>query len=420
MRVRVLGVVLLTLAVVMPLRGVVAETEVTIGGEVRWRNEWDKRSFDPDATVGAYGDLRTRLSVDALVDSNARAFMQFQDSRRLGGRSAAGEYTSGTLVSGFNVDMHQAYVEILKWTDYGLSFKGGRFEVALGNERVFGTVGWSNVGRSWEGVEFGWKGKCLDVRFLGLWRRELGDEYQDRDYKIAGLVSAQPKIGSELFVFRELDSDKLVEGASSGIKALDRISLGGHIKRAIGPVTLESNLVYQFGERRHIGGDGYFAQDISAFLVTAEISGVVHERRKIALGAGVDYASGDDDPNDDTFSGYDNLYYTGHKFRGHMDYFVESRPEGLVDIIARASGEIVSGWMVGAHFHHFMSAADYVGAGGAKTNKIGSELDVFWSTREIRGALLNQGVSAFFPSRAYSAAGADPAIWWYWMMTVAF
>lgn len=402
----------------------VAETELTLGGQVRFRHELDKRSFDPDATNRSYFDLRTRVFVDALVDSNSRAFIQLQDSRRLGGRSAGGEYTSGTLVNGFNVDVHQAYVEILKWGDDGFGFKGGRFEVALGNQRVFGTVGWSNVGRSWEGVMFFWEGRQLDLRFYGLIRREVNDAYDNHDYGVVGLASAQPEIGSELFVFYERDGDDIphptLPGQDLGINALDRVSLGGYLKRGIGPVTLESNLVYQFGDRRRFSGGEYFEQDISAFLVTAEVSGVVHDRRNVVLAAGVDWASGDDDPYDDTYSGYDNLYYTGHKFRGHMDYFVSSESEGLIDIIGRASGEFFDGWMVGAHFHHFIAAADYQGALGDQTNKIGSEVDIFGSTREIRGAYLQAGLSAFFPSEDFGGEGADPGLWGYWLVTVDF
>ncbi|MBD3332592.1 hypothetical protein GF356_07060 [candidate division GN15 bacterium] len=416
---RVLMLVVALMLTGLAVPAAIAETEIDLGGELRFRAEVDRRAFDKHADVAGYFDLRSRLSVDALVDSNARAFLQFQDSRRLGMQNSDGSYVSGTLSGGSNVDVHQAYIEILEYGDNGIGLKAGRFEIALGNQRVFGTVGWSNTGRSWEGIRLNWQGRQFDVRAYGLIRRELNREFENRDFVVIGLASAQPQLGSELFAFLEENRDRPAGAGIPKVDSLKRASVGGYIKQDIGPFTVESNLVYQFGSQLVYDGS-FFEQDISAFLVTAELSTVIDKRHNIALAAGVDYASGDDDPADGTYNAYNNLYYTGHKFRGHMDYFLSSQPEGLVDLVFRFNGEFIQGWKVGAHLHHFIAASDYVGQNGELTNKIGSELDVFGSTRKVKGAYVSLGGSAFLPSEEFAGEGAEVGLWGYWLVTVTF
>jgi len=132
---------------------VYAETEVEVSGQVRVRNEIDGKSFNPDYTTKYFQVMRTRIAIDAIVDSNAHAFVQFQDSRMFGDTDQFGQLQSGTLNDGKNVDIHQAYIQVDRIAVDGLGVKAGRFEFNLGNQRVFGAVGWHNVGRSWEGLE---------------------------------------------------------------------------------------------------------------------------------------------------------------------------------------------------------------------------------------------------------------------------
>ena len=85
-----------------------ADTDLDITGQIRFRSELDKKSFDEEARTLEYSDLRTRVNLEAIKDGNARVFIQLQDSRRLGGQTADGDDLSGTLNDGKNVDLHQA------------------------------------------------------------------------------------------------------------------------------------------------------------------------------------------------------------------------------------------------------------------------------------------------------------------------
>jgi len=159
--------------------GVLAGADVDITGQVRVRPETTRKSFDADEDVTQdFTDLRTRVQVDATIKDNVHAVVQIQDSRRFGANDA-----SGTLTNTDNVDIHQAYLSITELWTGGIGLRAGRFEVALGNQRVFGTVGWSNVGRSWEGFQLWFDDD--HVRADGFWlkRLELYTPNENREYQ---------------------------------------------------------------------------------------------------------------------------------------------------------------------------------------------------------------------------------------------
>ena len=409
-------VTLLAMCLYVP---VVAETELEVSGQVRARTEADKKDFDPDATSKSFTDLRTRAKLEALVDENTEVVVQLQDSRRLGGQDASGDDNSGTLNNASNVDVHQAYLHIRELWENGFGLKAGRFEVAYGGQRLFGSVGWSNVGRSWEGMKLTLKRPNYSEELFWLKRRELNSSFGNTDFDILGIHSDFKTIGLQLLVFYEYDGKEIVH--SSGLdNTLDRINFSAYFKREFERLTLEANGVYQTGKQVSRSFMPPLRQDINAFLITVEGRLVVDPDQKAWVGAGVDFASGDSDPSDDDFKSYNNLYYTGHKFRGHMDYFIPSRAEGLIDIFVRGSITPVEGWTLSADVHHFMSHQDYMGTGGNLDSDVGVEIDLYAKTTKIKGAVAQIGVSAFEPATHFAGSDADTGLWGYLMFTANF
>ncbi len=383
-----------------------AATRLSIDGQVRSRTEVDRKEFSSDFTVQSFSDLRTRLGLRALINENTEAYVQFQDSRRLGGTSEDGDSQSGTLVATDNIDVHQAYLCIMQLWANGPGLKAGRFEVNLGNQRVFGAVGWHNVGRSWEGITADWVWPNVALDLFWLKRLEVNDEIENKDFDLFGFQIDLAPCNIELFTFYEYHASF---STTADNNALDRISSGFYYQRLVGQFDFESNVVYQFGEQVVIGAGIEPNQDISAFLVTFE-AGYSTDRSRIAVA--VDYASGDDDPADDSYTAYDNLYYTGHKFRGYMDYFIASNTDGLLDLIGRFSTTPIEGWKFGADLHYFRSADPATDLGG--------ELDLYASTSRIQGVNWTSGASVFVPSEEFGGENADPGFWLYTMFTVNF
>ncbi|GAB4315163.1 MAG: hypothetical protein Kow0074_02590 [Candidatus Zixiibacteriota bacterium] len=379
-----------------------ADGSVTITGEIRARSEVDKKSFDDSAHTKTFSLLRTRVGVRGQVNENVHAFVQFQDSRMLGA-----DDRSGTLTNGENVDVHQAFLHIAELWSNGPGLKAGRFELNLGNQRVFGAVGWNNVGRSWEGIQAFLRRASFGGDIFWLKRRELNNSRENRDFDIIGTALSVPRIGTDILVAYEHDG-------SSGMK---RASIGGFLQHRVNQVEIISNGVFQTGTEYPVSTD---KRDISAFLLTGEVIVHLDSPGKPNLSAGFDFASGDDDPADNETNTYNNLYYTGHKFRGHMDYFVASNREGLLDLLARASIAPVPGWRLGLDAHYFRSAAEYQGTTGEMTNSIGAEFDLHASTTRIAGAKIASGVSVFLPSEEFAGPENEPGLWGYLMITVGF
>jgi len=393
------------LLVAMAALQVTAETEVKVSGQVRFRVEIDGKSFDAANTTKAYELMRTRINVDALVDNNAHAFVQFQDSRILGGSDQFGNWQSGDLNDGKNVDIHQAYLQIDRlWFD-GLGVKVGRFEYTFGNHRVFGNVGWSNVGRSWEGGLGWYRGE--NVRFSAFWlkaqeEQEASSALANRDFDIFGVHTKIDKANLELFGIYELDSDTLYRDSDSTVlvgNKLDRLTFGLHYHRQHQQFDFELNGAYQLGNMAD-------TVDIAAMMFTGEVGYTLEGDRKIRFAAGIDYTSGDDDPGDLDHKAYNNLYYTGHKFRGHMDYFLGSGSAGLIDMIFRGRFNPHPQWTFKGDFHYFKTAQDYSipadnSGAMALTSDVGMEFDFSLSTSSVAGARLVGGVSIFLPQQNY-------------------
>ena len=86
-----------------------AYADVTTSGEVRVRCEYDSNSDDSfnknDATVHETF-LRTRFNINAEINDNASAFIQFQDSRSFG------DPESGDVGDHGDVYLHQGYFTV--------------------------------------------------------------------------------------------------------------------------------------------------------------------------------------------------------------------------------------------------------------------------------------------------------------------
>lgn len=397
-----------------------ADNSLEVSGQVRARFEIDQKNFSPSAATRSFFDLRTRLATHFLIQNNTHFFAQLQDSRRLGGQNSLGEDQSGTLNDSRNVDVHQAYLKIDELWQNGIGIQIGRFEVNLGNQRVFGSVGWSNVGRSWEGAHVFLDRARFDVSGFWLKRREVNDPLENRDFDIWGINARLKDYSSEFFLFRELDADRFTDGIPTSIDRLDRISTGLYAKRIYDPVDLEINVVYQLGQQRAFIDSLFSEQDISAMLITFEAGYTVDGDRNARVAAGFDYASGDEDPTDDTHKAYDNLYYTGHKFRGYMDYFIGSNTEGLFDLIVKGKMSPVEGWLLSADLHYFRTDEEFVGLNDEESNHVGVEIDLGVSTDKIPGVNFTSGSSIFIPGDAYAGEENDPGLWIYTMFTASF
>lgn len=396
---------------------VLAEPELDFGGQIRFRGEYDDRDFNPSIVALKYSELRTRVHLNAEINRNVTAFVQLQDSRLLG------EDSSGVLNNKANVDIHQAYIQINRLWHDGVGLKVGRFEVNFANQRVFGSVDWSRVGRAWDGAVLWYDQR--DFRLSGYWlkRLELNDTLDNRDFDITGLHAQFKDINLELFGFYEYDADELnEEGETTRHNRLNRFNIGFYYTDARDDVDYDVTAVYQTGDQSDPTALDPDDIDISALMMAGEIGYTFDARRNnLRLSAGFDYTSGDDTPNNRSNSAYDNLYYTGHKFRGYMDYFVGSPAHGLLDLVFRAAFDPDPLWTIKGDVHFFKATAEYEDFTGDETKDIGSELDITAVTTSVPGVLLTGGASILLPSESFAGYNdPDARFWLYTMAEVNF
>ncbi|MBU8933741.1 MAG: alginate export family protein [candidate division Zixibacteria bacterium] len=405
----------------------VAETTVDVSAQMRARNEISSKAISGDKSTQEATYLRTRVNVKAAKE-NVSAFVQFQDSRMLGAGAQ-----SGGLYDAHNVDLHQAYVTIDHLWNKGIGLKAGRFEVILGNQRVFGSVGWHNVGRSWEGLQAWYDCKYAMTSAYWLKKAERNNTEANTDYDIIGFSSKLKSMNLELLFFIEQDAfkptmvwfdDDDLMTSNSVYKNLERFNLGMYYQRDYQQFDFDLNAVYQFGKKQNWVTHetlGYDSEeiDLAAMMFTFEAGYNLEGDYKPRFAFGIDYTTGDDSETLDKVETYNNLFYTGHKFRGYMDYFLGSQTNGLMDIMLRGRVSPVEGWTIKGDLHFFSRTQDYTDFEGNETKSVGTEFDLTVSTKRVAGVGLSSGLSFFMPSEAYAGTTETNTGLWFYTQAVA-
>lgn len=402
-----------------------AVTTFTVSGQVRVRAEVDRKSFADSLTTREYSFLRSRIGIDALIDSATRAVVVLQDSRQIGGLTTSGAQISGVPGNARNTDLHQAFLEIRQLWRKGPALKAGRMEVNYGNQRVFGSGDWGNVVRSFEGVMLSRSKSYYKGDLFWFKRAEIDNVVANKDFDLFGLYAQFPDISTDLFLLYELNADRARDSLGNPLLAdrlLQRVSFGLYHKRSRGALDWEANLVLQRGTQVKSAASVATEFDLAAWLVTAEAGVTLPGPAKARFALGADLASGDDNAADGEINSYDNLYYTGHKFRGFMDYFVASNPEGLYDLYFRSSLNPQKNWMISLDLHTFSTAEPYSNLSGTGTTRsVGFEADLTASTKRFSGTVLTAGLSLFDPDESFARRALHRnGLWGYLSLMVQF
>jgi hypothetical protein len=381
-------------------------------GEVRLRSELDDRSAGRGADHATL--LRTRLGLAATVSPAARVFAQLQDARALG------EGTGTVQAQALRLDMHQAWLELSDsaggrpW-----SLRLGRQEIALGDERLVGAVGWTNVGRAFDGARLrsgGFELFAATVRErdlvgdAGLAPRE--NEGLDRDHAFGGVWMQGSRGAAWLLHDRN--------GTAAGRVDVDRTTPGGRLALSGGGLSLTLDASAQHG-RQTIAATGA-RQDVRAWMVAGRGGWAAPARRLRAAGVGVDWLSGDADPADGTYGAFQTLYGTNHRFYGFMDLLLDPAAQtggrGLVDVLGTLTVAPGPRLPLEVTLHRFL--LDRTAPTG---RDLGWEADLTLPFPAVSGVRGLAGYSAFRGGKAAPAAGLASGAWLQWayvQLTAAF
>jgi hypothetical protein len=366
-----------------------------LSADMCWRTESDRIALSGESSVLSSGDrmileglhlLRTRVNVKATNEGGSSIFVQIQDSR------VVGEPSSGGISQDDELGIQQAFLSVPLFD--GAALHAGRQVLAFGDQRIIGAVGWSNVGRTFDGVRLThMKGKRrVDAFYMKLAERRSGT---GRDDDLWGVYAALNPV--DLFGIVEYDADKTDEGD----RELVRATIGAHAKGTpVSNLQAEATAAYQAGRAGET--------DLAAFLLRGELAFVPNGNVSRSA-VGVDYSSGDD-PDSDDYEAFANSFYTGHKFRGYMDQFLASNREGLLDLFALQKVTIGEDWGLTAIAHLFRTVESFQGMSDDEAHTLGFELDGIVSGPARGGVNVVAGGSVFFPTDEWKEE-TDPELW---------
>jgi len=381
-----------------------AQKKIKVNAQLRPRFQYVNKDFNSNTAANTFTELRSRLGVFFSTSKNLTGFVQIQDSRRFGTEF-------NTLANSANIDLHQAYFSINNFFKLPLNLKVGRMELSYGSQRLIGAVGWSNVGRSFDGSVLKLNTKSVDIDFILARTIESGLAEDSLDmfvYSAYGNIKSHKNLKIQPFLIGEhrasIDFNRYTIGLFMGSKKKGK---GFHN---------ELDAAYQFGTQNSV-------QDISAFMFAYKFSYTFKTKGKATLGAGIDYLSGDDGKDVTKYKVFNTLYATNHKFYGFMDFFINIPAHtfglGLKDIHGTASIIPFEKSVFSVVYHLFKSNEDYSLLNGSTSTSFGSEVDLTLSYKYSKEVKFVGGLSFFSPGDIFKEKkGADTSTWAYLMAVV--
>ncbi|MBT7310869.1 alginate export family protein [bacterium] len=356
--------------------------DIEVSGNMRYRSFMDDRDFSDATDASNYSELRTRINMSASNGDNLNFFMQMQDSRTIGNYEMD------------DMDMHQAYLTYSPCA--AATLKLGKFEMNMHNQRLIGSVGWSQFGRTFEGFNYDRSFGSFDATFFGTQISETG------------IVAADDMFWGANFALDMFDVFGYWNFNEADNSDASMMTLGLYRTHTFGAMDYEFMGASQMGTT---AAD----QDIAAMMVFGEFGYTLANNARVAFL--MDYASGQDDSADVT--AFNNMYYTGHKFRGAMDYFVYNDENldpgfGLMDMAFKFNYPVNDAWGLSAAAHMFT----YVEVAEGAEDALGNELD-FAATYTDGAFKWTNGLSMFMAGDAMGT-DLDNSMWFYSQFSASF
>ncbi|MEE8574687.1 MAG: alginate export family protein [Thermodesulfobacteriota bacterium] len=368
---------------------------VDFGGQLRVRGEFrDNVDFEDNYQGGSYDDRdqayinqRVRLTGVARPTDDTTVKITIQDTRQWGHNSTrvpnggpwltdennANCYSRSSDDSGDDdqqgstwernisqdehcngLDMHESWVKIDDLFGFdGLSIKVGRQEMNFGDQRLIGSFGWNEYGRSFDAVRVDYGTDQVDVT---LFASKIADQTagflnsgdtNDRDQDFYGLyttIKMIPNNTLDIYVLwlRDASQNQIVAGNNGTLarynvpfvgpdcsntldcyidKTQNLYTFGARLKGAIAGIDYTFELPVQTGsiDMGDYGSMNSIDYDIDAWAFAAKFGYTLPIPQKIRLGIDYAIASGDDDPADSSLETFSNLFPTNHGHYGHMD-----------------------------------------------------------------------------------------------------
>ena len=356
---------------------------------------------DTTSTSSTASYFRGRINFD-LTSNIYKAYFQLQDSRLLGNQN---NYAGQTGLDNSYPTFHQFYGQVSGPFNGKNRIRFGRFEMPLGNQRIFGRSNWGNYGRSFEGITNSRNTRQGEILFFHLVNTDLYPMNDQFDYVIDGFYATSniqtlrnrgtqsiesektkyPNSGVLLDYY--LFNENIV--VSPGENTKKRQTLGARIDKKFTRFSIEAEGAYQTGK--------YYSDNIEAYLLSLNLEfpiNFIPFTKSISFSQ--EYISGDKyhlGGSDGVLSGFAKPFGAGHKFHGFYDNplhkkFANNSHAGLNEWFIKTKHEIFPDLNIVVKYHSFKDAID--------VNTYGQELDFVLSKKLPLGGKIVQGYSAYF------------------------
>ena len=355
-------------------------SELEWQAEFRYRLMQDRVSSSSDNIISGfstYSLLRSRIFFK-LVNGPVSINMQLQDSRMLG-NSINSPGVGGQDQT--KPTFHQVYLNTHNVLRRNWSVQLGRFQMALGQQRLFSKNNWNNIGRSFEGFLTYKKSPKGNLRLFYLINNETYERLDDDmyDQTINGFyfdldlkkIPQFPGANIELYGFRTglaEQQDNLL------IQNYHRITYGSRIYTSFLFFTLEAETALQSGK---IAG-GQVEGILSAVNLGAKIDFLPFVN---SISIGNEFISGDD-RSTRIVEGFAKPFGARHKWHGYYDYsahksFKDNSHIGLQEWNVKAKFLGLMGINLNINYHNFSDAVN--------GDKFGDELDLIFTKKLLSG-----------------------------------
>jgi hypothetical protein len=416
-----------------------ANAQLTATGQFRPRAEFrDGYSTlqAKDAETAIFTSQRTRLNV-GFTGYRFKFFVAIQDVRVWG--QDASTINRTTTAENNGIQLHEAWGEIMLndtvSTIQNLSLKIGRQEISYDDQKVIGGLDWLQQARYHDAIVLKYFNKGWTADFGAAFNQNkellagtiyngvpaatsgytagtngLGTNYKSLEY---AYIAKKFFFGDISFLFLSDNFNKYTNVTAGTPAVTTKVNEQGIWTRnttgfyyninATRKLKFEGSLYHQFG---HDKNGRSLSSDLTSITATLQVG------RKLFVGPGVDYLSGNDGTKAVTATSennqFDPLYGTPHKFWGTMDYFYASSgfgAQGLLNYFLKAKYNLKDNLTLFADIHCFESANSLSnGAGGKQTSYLGTELDLKMSYNMTKMINIEAGYSFMQATNSMASA----------------
>lgn len=387
--------------------------QLKINGEFRPRTEFRngyRYLHTTDSKPAFFTSQRTRLNLFYKGDLYQMK-ISAQDLRTWGDENQ--------LKDNANVNIHEAWAELTITDRYKV--KLGRQEVVYDDQRLLGSVNWTQPARSHDAliIKHESNGSDFKLDIGAVYNQEnenvLGNTYTLDNYKFLSYAWTNKHFGA-----LGISAIFLTDGFETPTGHMNyRYTYGTFVNYELQDWSAEGTFYIQ-------NGDDDTRKNISSYMVAGKLA---YQLKKIKLTTGVDYLSGgkkdDADPMRHTFN---TLYATNHKFYGYMDYFLnipkETNGGGLKDIYLNVGYNSMEEVRINVTYHHFSLAnkiLDPANSSQTLNKSLASELDISAAYVFTNDISLQLGYSTLFGSDSLERIqqrSSEGLQQWGWVMLV--